>query len=187
MQKLPLLLRPLQKLLLKKPLPLKLLKVLLRLKVQLPNQMRILKSYGTDGGLLVSSAMAPSDFPKNEPVFITFDEIPVPFFVENWHLFGSNRIYIKLEDIDSLESAEELVGKDIVTKAEADAEDDVVGFKVINADTKEIVGTVSSFIDIPGNPCLEVGDKIIPCHEDLIKKVDLRKKEIIIKIPEGLI
>ena len=155
--------------------------------------MRILKSYGTQGGIIVSTASIPEDFDVKEPVFIDFDELPVPFFIEDFKAHGSKKAYLKLEDIDSLQDAEELVGKDICFSLEE--EDDFAGFtglEVFDAETSRPVGTVTEYVDIPSNPCLEVklagSDEtiLIPCHEDLVDRIDEKKGRIFLKVPEGL-
>jgi 16S rRNA processing protein RimM len=156
--------------------------------------MRILKSYGTEGGLIVSTAAIPEDFDTKEPVFIDFDELPVPFFIEEFKAHGSKKAFLKLEDIDSLQDAEELVGREIYFSIEDD--DDFAGFaglEVCDAKTGEPVGTVKEYVDIPSNPCLEVEmpdseeTVLIPCHEDLVDRIDDKKGRIFLRIPEGLL
>jgi len=53
------------------------------------------------------------------------------------------------------------------------------------------VGTITDFMDIPNNPCIEVetenGAVILPLHEDFILSVDPEYQEIIMQIPAGLI
>ena len=55
----------------------------------------------------------------------------------------------------------------------------------------EQVGEITDFVDIPGNPCIEVNvdgePRMVPLHEDLILSVDSEYQEIIINIPEGLL
>ena len=55
----------------------------------------------------------------------------------------------------------------------------------------EEVGEITDYIDIPGNPCIEVDvdgePRMIPLHEDLILSVDPEYHEIIINIPDGLL
>ena len=156
--------------------------------------MRVLKSYGTKGGVIVSTAAIPEDFEITEPVFIDFDELPVPFFIEELTAHGSKKAFLKLEDVDSLEDAEELVGREIYFGLEE--EEDFAGFEglmVFDAKTSKEVGTVTEYVDIPSNPCLEVqlagrDDTIlIPCHDDLIDRVDEKAGRIFLRIPEGLI
>ena len=156
--------------------------------------MRILKSYGTEGGVIVSTASIPKDFDITEPVFIDFDELPVPFFIEEFRAHGSKKAFLKLEDVDSLQDAEELVGKDIFFSMEEDDEfADFAGLEVLDAITSKKVGIVKEYVDIPSNPCLEVeiaasGEKVlIPCHDELIDRVDEKKGRIFLRIPEGLL
>lgn len=73
--------------------------------------MRILKSYGTDGGVLVNLSDIPEDLNLNEPATVVIDGLPVPFFVEEVRAKGS-RAVVKFEDVDSLQQSEALVGKD---------------------------------------------------------------------------
>ena len=156
--------------------------------------MRVLKSYGTQGGVIVSIASIPEDFEITEPVFIDFDELPVPFFIQEFKAHGSKKAYLKLEDIDSLEDAEELVGREIYFSLDED--EGYAGFEgleVFDAATSKAVGTVTEYVDIPSNPCLEVQlpgtDEtiLVPCHDDLIDRVDEKKGRIYMRIPEGLL
>lgn len=74
----------------------------------------ISKSYGTNGECLFSFLNAePEDIKVTEPVFIYFDGLPVPFFIDNFERKGNKRCLVKLTDIDSFESAEEIVGKEV--------------------------------------------------------------------------
>lgn len=155
--------------------------------------MRILKSYGTLGGVIVSTAYAPEDIKTSEPVFIYFDELPVPFFIEEFKPKGTSKAFLKLEDIDSLEAADEIVGKDLIFGNEnSDDDEKLSGQEIYDYVTKELVGTVIDYIDIPSNPCLDVllpnnETILIPFHEDLIKKIDNKKGHIYIEIPKGLV
>lgn len=163
----------------------------LRLLKKLPLQssvMRILKSYGANGGLLVSAASLTEDFNKKEPVFIEFDGLPVPFFIEDIAPHGSSKLYVKLEDVDTLEEAEELVGKELFFEEEYDSgQESVVGYTLIDDTTGKTVGIITGFADIPGNPCVEVEKSLFPCHEDLIRKIDNKKRELRLIIPQGLL
>ena len=149
--------------------------------------MRITKSYGTAGGFIVSAPELSCDLQKTEPVFIIFDELPVPFFIEEFYPKGSTKYFMKLEDVDTLADAEELVGRDILLSEEE--EDDGIsleGFTLFDQDKREI-GPITDFIDIPGNPCIEVGGALVPCADECILKVDRKKKRIFLKIADGLL
>ena len=150
--------------------------------------MRILKSYGTEGGVIISAPEGYLDERANEPVFIDFDGLPVPFFMEEVTPRGGAKYFVKLEDIDSLAAAEELVGREPYFE-EDDEEDgeDIVGYTLCDASGREI-GTITAFEDIPGNPCIEIeGGALVPCPDELIVKIDNRKKKLWLEIPEGLL
>ena len=153
--------------------------------------LKVLKSYGTAGAVIVGrSGDVLEELSQNEPVFIDFDELPVPFFIESIEPKGG-KFVVKFEDIDSFDAAEEIVGRELRLTFEnetAEDEDDLVGFMVCDQKGRKI-GPVLEFLDYSGNTCLLVDyngrEVILPFHEDLIKKV--RRKEIHLTIPDGLL
>ena len=150
--------------------------------------MRILKSYGTEGGVIVNAPEVDIEERANEPVFISFDGLPVPFFIEEVSPRGGAKYFVKLEDIDSLEAAEELVGKDADFEEDGeDYADEIIGYTLCNQDGTP-VGKITAYEDIPGNPCLEIeGGTLIPCPDELIVKVDNRNRKIWLEIADGLL
>ena len=168
---------------------------------------QVLKSNGTDGELVMSFRdIAPEDINLNEPVFIIFDGLPVPFFIESFTKRGNTKALVHLTDISSMEDAEEVTGKAVYVDdsqvPEMSLEEDgyaaLVGWMVLTVDgelTEESdlfeVGEITDFMDIPNNPCIEVetenGAVIIPLHEDFILSIDPENQEIIMQIPAGLL
>ena len=173
---------------------------------------QVLKSNGTDGELVMSfREIAPEDINLQEPVFIEFDGLPVPFFIESFQKRGNSKALVHLTDIRNQEDVEEIVGKAVYIEGDEEAEltleEDgyaaLVGWMVLtpgqmperaeNAEEVDIyeVGEVTEFFDIPNNPCLEVetenGAIMIPLHEDLILGLDVENQEIMMEIPEGLL
>ena len=168
---------------------------------------QVLKSNGTDGELVMSFRnIAPEDINLKEPVFIIFDGLPVPFFIESFTKRGNTKALVHLTDISSMEDAEEVTGKAVYVDdsqvPEMSLEEDgyaaLVGWMVLTVDgelTEESdlfeVGEITDFMDIPNNPCLEVetenGAVIIPLHEDFILSIDPENQEIIMQIPAGLL
>ena len=165
---------------------------------------QVLKSNGTDGELVLGfREIAPEDINLNEPVFIVFDGLPVPFFIESFTKRGNTKALVHLTGICSMEDVEEIAGKAVYVEEdslpEMSLEEDgyaaLVGWTVLTpAENEEDfyeVGEISDFMDIPNNPCIEVetenGAVIIPLHEDFILSVDPEYQEIIMQIPAGLI
>lgn len=158
---------------------------------------RILKSYGTDGGLLVSSDVDLESLEKGEPVYIVYDGLEVPFFISACTPKG-NRYILHLTDICSLEDADEVVGRDILADVSEDADGpDFIGWTVYDAagdagvagaaDPRgRCLGVVTDDAPIPGNYCLYVGELMIPLHEDFIVSVDPERRELVLNLPAGL-
>ena len=161
---------------------------------------QVLKSNGTDGELILGfRGIAPEDIDLEEPVFICFDGLPVPFFIEYFQPKGQSRAVVRLTDICCYEDAQEMVGQGVYTDSlDVDDDDDfsmLEGWTLFDGDGTE-VGTVSGYLDIPGNPCIEVilknalpegAKRIIPLHEDLILSADEKRQELTMSIPAGLI
>ena len=171
---------------------------------------QVLKSNGTDGELVLGfREIAPEDINLNEPVFIVFDGLPVPFYIESFTKRGNSKALVRLTDISSMEDVEEITGKAVYIEEdnlpEMSLEEDgyaaLVGWTVLTPEIPDQVGDdemalievgeITDFIDIPNNPCIEVetenGAVMIPLHEDLILSVDPEYQEIIMQIPAGLI
>jgi 16S rRNA processing protein RimM len=161
---------------------------------------RVLKSNGTEGEVLVGfRGISPEDLNVKEPVFIEFDGLPVPFFIESFTRKGTNRAIARLTGVKNLADAEELAGKDVfaVIEAIASGEDDdflspdeLTGWTLLDADNRT-VGEISGYEDIPGNLCVYVetadGQAMIPLHEDLILSVDENSRTITVAVPDGLL
>lgn len=150
---------------------------------------KVVKSYGT-AGEVVTNLGADVDVNLKEPVFIKFDELPVPFFFESVQPHGS-RTVVKFTDVDSFEDAEELVGRDFTFSVEEEEEDEgdgIVGRLICDASGREI-GRVTEFLDYSGNTCISVDcggrEVILPLHRDLIVKVT--KKAVWLTVPDGLL
>ena len=165
---------------------------------------QVLKSNGTDGELVMGfSEIAPEDINLKEPVFIVFDGLPVPFYIESFTKRGNTKALVRLTGIGSMEDVEEITGKAVYIEEdqlpEMSLEDDgyaaLVGWMLLTpAEDEEAlieVGEITDFLDIPKNPCIEVetenGAVMIPLHEDFILSVDPEYQEIIMQIPAGLL
>ncbi|MBQ6244114.1 MAG: hypothetical protein IJK55_05295 [Bacteroidales bacterium] len=149
---------------------------------------KILKSNGTDGGLLIGVRdIEVGQIDPQEPVFIEFDGLPVPFFIQDIRQRGTSKAIIHLNDIDSLEDAEEVVGRAIYVEGEWEDEQelDFTGWTLLNRG--ERVGTVTGMEPIPGNLCLYVGEAMVPLHEDLILSVDPDARVLDLDLPDGLL
>lgn len=149
---------------------------------------RVLKSNGIDGGILIGmQGVTIDEIDTSEPVFIEFDGLPVPFFFDDIKPKGKDKAIAHITDVSSLEDAEEIVGRLIYADyfEEEEEGEDFIGWTLFDKERR--IGVVDCFEDIPGNPCLGIGDVLIPLHDDLVLDIDEKKKVIVLDIPEGLI
>ncbi|MBR4353388.1 MAG: PRC-barrel domain-containing protein [Bacteroidales bacterium] len=153
--------------------------------------MKVLKSWGAAGEVVLSRpADSPQDLNVQEPVFIEFDGLPVPFYFESLQEKG-NRLIVKFEDVDTLAQAEELVGREVRFASEEEEEEDtLIGLRVRDSRTRRIIGEIVDFSDYGGNIVLTVetedsGEVLLPLHEELI--VNIHGEVITLDIPEGLL
>lgn len=129
---------------------------------------QIVKSYNTNGEVVIKlTCDLLEDFNLKEPVFIYFDELPVPFFIEAFTPKGTSGAIIKLQGIHDLSHAEELIQKTIFLEEDtlspqalenATKEDlgaYITGFSLTDQAGKPI-GIISGYFEYPNNPCIEV-------------------------------
>ena len=110
---------------------------------------QVLKSNGTDGELVLGfREIAPEDINLKEPVFIVFDGLPVPFFIESFVKRGNTKALVRLTDICSMEDVEEIAGKAVYVSDESlpemSLEEDgyaaLVGWMVLTPEMPDRVG-----------------------------------------------
>lgn len=159
---------------------------------------RIVKTHGIKGE--VTLRIDNEDFDEIEELnyfLLDVNDKLIPFFIENIG-YHSNKSFIMFQDIKTLESASQLVGKaaylPLDLLPEKDGADfyshEVVGFVVVD-DEKGELGRVQEIIEYPTQSLIQIikDDKeiLIPIHEDIIKDVDRDERKIYIKAPSGLI
>ncbi len=120
----------------------------------------------------------------------------IPWFVESTKIKSDDETYIKLEGINSREAAMRLSQK-IVWLPEADhkkfasknSPGSLLGYTIIN--NKESLGEILELIQQPHQMLcrLEIKGKevLIPLHDESLQKVDHKKKEVIVELPDGLL
>ena len=156
---------------------------------------QIVKTYDSTGEVLVR--INTPEFEERlanikEPVFIHFEELPVPFFITSAVQRSGNAWIIKFSTVRDGAHAQELVGNDIFIEDNAsghteDADiEQLIGFKLLDEDGTE-KGIITSFYEFTANICLEINNSImVPLHEDLIISISQKDKSITMKIPKGL-
>ena len=128
-------------------------------------------------------------------LILDIDGILVPFFLEEYRFKSDANALVKFDGIDSLERAKELTGCDVYFPRELSDEDDehiswaeIIGYKLVDSETGTVAGTIASVDDSTINTLFELEDgRLIPASEELIQKIDTKKYQIEIKLPEGIL
>ena len=161
----------------------------------LPHELQVLghvaRTHGVLGQVLVKVS-SDHELTIEEPVFVDIQG-PVPFFIESIKR-GSGGFIIHFEWIDTMEKAENLVGKEVLVEAGPDEEENetnpIIGFMLKDLTS----GTTGSVVDVrPLNhhPLLIVdingADVMIPFVDEMIVEVNDQEKTITMNLPEGLL
>lgn len=120
----------------------------------------------------------------------------LPWFIESTKIKNEEEIYIKLEGINTREAAIKLTQKkvwfpeyDFKKYAAKNVPANLLGYTIINND--EPLGEILELIEQPHQLLcrLEIKGKevLIPLHEESLKKVDHKKKEVLVELPDGLL
>ena len=128
-------------------------------------------------------------------LILDIDGILVPFFLEEYRFKSDANALVKFDGIDTLERAKELTGCEVFFPREMSDEDDehiswaeIVGYELVDSETGTVAGTIASVDDSTMNTLFELEDgRLIPASEELIQKVDTKKHQIEIKLPEGIL
>jgi len=160
---------------------------------------KILKPFGSKGQVVAFLDVDdPSLYQNLEVVFLDLDPDRVPFMIRSVELTGNHRAIFHFEDVDSVDDATAYSGRMLYLplsslpplKGNKFYYHEVVGFSVIDRDQGKI-GILARVMDLPRQPLLQITyvekEILIPLIDEVILKVDRKKKELHIRAPEGLI
>lgn len=134
---------------------------------------------------------------KMESVFLEIDGKLVPFFISSFEYSGGEILTLKFEGYDTFEKVNEFTGCSVFLTTISEDNlpaavnpESISGFRVILRN-KDLVGTVKEIIQNPGHDLLKIispeeKEILMPFHEDFIRSFDVRKKTIMVELPEGL-
>ncbi len=159
---------------------------------------RIAKTHGLKGEVTIKlEADDPTVYLEMKHFFLEINKVLTPFFVEKITASG-DKFYVAVQDIKTVEQAQNLVGKAVYLPLEMLPQlsgkqfyyHEIVGFTVVDTEKGEL-GPVTEVLEYPTQAILQVmkGKKevLIPILEHVIQNVDRDKKILTITAPEGLI
>ena len=160
---------------------------------------KILKTHGNKGQVIVLLDVDdPEDYLALESVYLDLHGERIPFFIGSLELKHNRKAVIQFQDFDSIEDAESLQGLEMylpITKLPALKGNrfyyhEIIGFAVVDQQHGDI-GLVEDILELPHQSLFQIrhgGKEIpVPIVDDIILKVDRKKKQLLISAPEGLI
>jgi len=147
---------------------------------------------------IITDADSPEAYVNSSVLFLEIDGGLAPFFVKELRLKDSTGMMALLEDYETSEKAQKLVGCRVYLPSTQLSElqddkfyfHDIIGYTVIDEQAGEL-GTIAQVLEAPKQDLLQVfyrkKEVLIPLVDEFITRVDKRKKQLFMNLPEGLI
>ena len=155
-------------------------------------------SHGLTGELILQHSLGKKSPLKGlETIFIEqSDDNFLPHFIESATAKTETETYIKLEGVDTKESARRFTPKEVWLQesdfkqfAEKAAPIALLGYELIDGTTS--LGEITEVIEQPHQILCTViykgKEALIPVHENNLIKTDEKKKKVYVEVPEGLL
>lgn len=159
---------------------------------------KLVSTFGLKGELILKHNLGKKTSLKDlKAIFIEQQKDTfIPWFIENTRIKTDTEIYLKLEGVNLKEQATPLAQKEVWIP-EADFKKyaaksspiNLLGYILIE-DEKEI-GKIGEVIEQPHQLLCKIDhngkEALIPLNEDTIVKIDRKKQQVIVQLPEGLL
>ena len=159
---------------------------------------RLVATFGLNGELILRHHLGKKTSLKGlETLFIEKqkDEL-LPYFIQSTKIKNAEELYIKVEGINSKEAARTLVQKqvwlpdeDFQKFAGKSSPISLLGFHIIhdNTDLGEILEVIEQPHQVLCRISLDGKEALIPVHQETLKKIDKKTKQVVVDLPEGLL
>lgn len=159
---------------------------------------KFVSSFGLKGEIILKHNFGKKTSLKGLTAFFIEEkkESFIPWFIESTRIKSEDEVYVKLEGVDTREKATKLVQKQVwLPEAEAkkfsakSASVTLLGYDIIEKGV--VLGKILEVIEQPHQVLcrIEVNGKeaFIPLHEETLVKIDRKKSQVIVELPEGLL
>ena len=159
---------------------------------------KIVATFGVKGEVVLQHQLGKkSSLNGLESVFIEEKkEEMLPYFLEGTRIKNDEELFLKFEGIDTKEAAHKLMQKKVWLPQEEfekhvskSAPIMLLGYHIINEGTD--LGEILEIIEQPHQILCRIDLKgkeaLIPVHEDFLLKIDQKKKQVHVELPEGLL
>lgn len=159
---------------------------------------KITKAHGLKGEVNFMFTNDTWDTADCDYLICDIDGILVPFYIEEYRFRNDSTALVKFEDIDSVETADFLLGCDVyLEKKYAEQQDEeemplnyFIGFRM--EENGKFIGKIKDIDDSTENWLFIVekedgSEAMIPAHEDFIVGLDKEKRVMTVDLPIGLV
>ena len=159
---------------------------------------KFVATFGLKGELVLQHHLGKKTSLKDlEAIFIEEQkDAMLPYFIETTRIKNEQEIFVKLDGINTKETAQKLVQKQLWLKEEdfhkyagKSAPISLLGFHVIDkgTDLGEITGVIEQPHQLLCRIEREGKEILIPLHEETLQKMDNKKKQVHVDLPDGLL
>jgi 16S rRNA processing protein RimM len=159
---------------------------------------QITKTSGFEGAVSIKLEKSfIENIPEMESVFLEIEGRTVPFFISESEYPGSDILKLTFEGYESIEKVNEFKGCRVfltsqtpINQKDTDIQQ-IAGYSVYDSNNI-LIGTVTEIIANTGQWLLTILSPekkkiLLPLHEDLIVKIDNKRKRMVMEVPEGLL
>lgn len=160
----------------------------------------ITKTNGYKGGVnIYLDVDNPFEYENLDAVFVDFRGSLIPYFIHQIQIHNSkNTALVYFEDIDHIDEAEKLVKCNLylplstLPKKEGNHFyfHEIIGFNLLD-EQKGLIGKIDHILDYPQQALFQIKHQgkevLIPVNDHIILEVKRSEKEILVKLPEGLL
>ncbi|MCU0387020.1 MAG: ribosome maturation factor RimM [Chitinophagaceae bacterium] len=159
---------------------------------------RLVATFGLKGELVLQHALGgKSELNGVKAVFVEMQRgNPLPFFLESSKPKSTDETWIKLEGIHSKEEASRLLQKqvwvlesDFNRLVKPNAVIAIIGYEIV--ENGKVLGTIAEIIEQPHQVIctifIQEKEVLIPLNESTLEKIDRRKKQVFVSLPDGLL
>lgn len=160
---------------------------------------KLVSTFGLKGELVLKHNLGKKTSLKGlQAIFIEEKkESFIPWFIESTRIKSEEEIYLKLEGVNTREQAIKITQKEVwlpepdFKKFSAQSSPiNLLGYDVIEGE--KVLGKITEVIEQPHQLLCKINlqngnEALIPLHEETIKKIDRKKNQVIVELPEGLL
>ena len=159
---------------------------------------KVVATFGVNGELILQHGLEKKSTFKNvEALFIEETKGNLlPYFIQSAKAKDDKESYVLLEGIATKEAAHRFIRKDVwLTQSDFEkvagkaSSIGLLGFSIY--EQKQMIGIVEEVIEQPHQILLKTlyqnKEAFIPLHEETLQKIDRKKKEIHVTLPDGLL